>query len=53
MSQAMKDAIAEYKRIAELFRNGDPSAETEWQKFLRKDNGWSLASGAIMRGVRI
>lgn len=43
MSEPMKKAIAEYRRIAELFRNDDPV----------QDNGWSLACDAIMRGARI
>ena len=50
MSEAVKKAYAEYLRIAELFRENDPSAENEWQKFVHADNGWSLAS-AVVCGV--
>lgn len=53
MSEAMQKAIAEYRRIQSLFWNGDPTAESEWEKFKDAENGWSLASGAIMEGVQI
>ena len=47
MEIAIQKAYAEYLRIAELFRNGDPNAESEWQKFVHADNGFGLAVAAI------
>lgn len=47
MSKAIQDAYAEYLRIAELFRNGDPNAESAWQEFVHADNGLGLAMEVI------
>ena len=47
MSKAIQDAYEEYLRIAEMFRRNDPSAESEWQKFVHADNGFGLAMCAI------
>lgn len=47
MSAAVQAAYTEYLRIAELFRRNDPSAESEWQKFVHADNGFGLAMVAI------
>lgn len=53
MAEAMEHAISEYQRIQLLFWNGDPTAESEWEKFKDADNAWTLASGAIYEGVHI
>lgn len=47
MAKAVQDAYNRYLEIAEMFRCGDPNAETEWQKFCHADNGFGLAMVAI------
>ena len=47
MTEAIQKAYAEYLRIAEMFRNNDPSADAEWQKFVHADNGYGLAYYAL------
>ena len=53
MSKAVREAIAEYRRIKQMFENAgdDPAkfaeANSAWQKFVMQENGWGIVAKLV------
>ena len=53
MNIAVRNAIAEYRRIKQLFADAgdDPAkfaeANSAWQKFVMQENGWGIVAKLV------